>query len=320
MAMEYRTLGHTGFRVSKLGLGCNAFGSRTDEGTARSLIDLALEAGITLVDTADMYSRQQSETILGAVLKGRRDQVVLSTKGGSRVGPGPNDAGTTRHHLVAGLEASLRRLGTDWVDLYFVHFPDPDTPDEETLRALDDMVSAGKVRYIGVSNYAAWQVCRALWTSDVRNSVAFQAVQASYSLVDRTVELEMQPMCDALGLGLIAFWPLGGGLLTGKYDPDSPPPPGSRALTQPIFQGSFTQERLMLARELGRLVSARGQTPAAVGLAWVMQRKTVSSVLVGATRVEQLEENLRSVELELDDELVSELNALSDSTRWTPFR
>lgn len=318
--MEYRTLGRTGFRVSALGLGCNAFGSRTDERTARSILDRALDAGVTLVDTADMYSDQESERILGEALAGRRDRVVLSTKGGSRVGSGPNDAGASRHHLVTALEASLRRLRTDWVDLYTVHFPDPETPDEETLRALDDLVSAGKVRYICASNYAAWQVCRALWASDRRGTVAFQAVQASYSLVDRTVELETQPLCRATGLGMVAFWPLGGGVLTGKYAPDEEPPAGSRAMTQPIFQRSFTRERLLLARELQRLARAHEESPAAVALAWVLRRPAVSSVLVGATRVEQLEENLRAIELSLDDALVKELDELSDPARWTPFR
>ncbi len=246
--MEYRRLGRTGFRVSALGLGCNAFGSRTDEGSARAILDRAIAAGITLVDTADMYAEQDSERILGAALAGRRDKVLLSTKGGARVGPRPNDGGASRQHLVTALEASLRRLRTDYVDLYSVHFPDPETPDEETLGTLDDLVRAGKIRYVCASNYAAWQVCRALWTSERRNTVAFQAVQASYSLVDRTVELELQPLCRELGLGLIAFWPLGGGLLTGKYAPDQEPPPGSRALTQPVFRASFTHERLLGAR------------------------------------------------------------------------
>lgn len=317
--MEYRRLGHTGFRVSALGLGCNAFGGRADERSAKAILDRALEAGITLIDTADTYAHQASERILGEALAGRRDEVILSTKGGSQVGDGANERGASRHHLIAALEGSLRRLRTDYVDLYTLHFPDPETKDEETLAALDDLVSSGKIRYICASNYAAWQLCRALWASDRCGTVAFQAVQASYSLVDRTVELEMQPLCLDQGLGLLAFWPLGGGLLSGKYAPGADPPPGSRALTQPVFQQSFTRDRQHLASELRRIACARGESPAALALAWVLRRPAISSVLVGATRVEQLEQNLSALHVELDDELV-ELDELSSPARWTPFR
>lgn len=318
--MEYRRLGHTGFRVSALGLGCNSFGGRAEPAAARTILDRALDAGITLVDTADAYANQASETILGEALAGRRDRVILSTKGGSRVGDGPNDQGATRHHLVTALDSSLRRLRTDHVDLYTVHFADAETKDEETLAALDDLVRAGKVRYVCASNHAAWQVCRSLWIAERRGTVAFQAVQASYSLVDRTAELELQPLCLDQGLGLIAFWPLGGGLLTGKYGPGEDPPPGSRALTQPIFQRSFTEDRLVLARELRRVAAERGETPNALALAWVLRRPGVCSVLVGATKVEQLEQNLRGLTAQVDDELLKRLDELSAPSRWTPFR
>lgn len=320
MTMEYRRLGHTGFRVSALGLGCNSFGGRADPVAARAILDRALDAGVTLVDTADSYADQESERIVGEALVGRRDKVILSTKGGSRVGDGPNDHGATRHHLVTALEHSLRRLRTDYIDLYTVHYADPETKDEETLAALDDLIRAGKVRYVCASNHAAWQVCRALWTAERRGTVAFQAVQASYSLVDRTAELELQPLCLDQGLGLIAFWPLGGGLLTGKYAPGEDPPSGSRALTQPIFQRSFTDDRLMLARELQRIAEERGETPNALALAWVLRRPGVSSVLVGATRAEQLDENLRGLSAQVDDELLKRLDELSTGSRWTPFR
>ncbi|NKQ58032.1 aldo/keto reductase [Amycolatopsis sp. K13G38] len=318
--MEHRRLGNTGFRVSALGLGGNAFGGRADARSARNILDRALAAGITLVDTADSYAGQESERILGEALTGRRDQVVLASKGGSQVGAGPNDHGATRHHLIAALDGSLRRLRTDYLDLYTVHFADPETGDEETLSALEAMVSAGKVRYVCASNYPAWRVCRALWTSDRRGLVRFQAVQASYSLVDRTVELETQPLCLDQGVGIIAFWPLGGGLLSGKYAPGENPPPGSRALTQPIFRRSFTPQRLELARELRCIAEQRGETPGALALAWVLRRPGISSVLVGATRVEQLEQNLRCLAVEFDDELMEQLDSLSAASRWTPFR
>lgn len=320
VTMQYRRLGRTGFRVSAVGLGCNAFGSRADESAARAILDRALDAGVTLIDTADMYADQRSEEIIGVALSGRRDAVVLSTKGGSRVGAGPNDEGATRHHLVRALEASLRRLRTDYVDLYTVHFPDPYTPDEETMSTLDSFVRAGKIRYVCASNFAAWQVMRSLWASERIGAVTIQAVQASYSLLDRTVETELRPMCQDRGLGLVAFWPLGGGLLTGKYVTDQAPPADSRVLTQPVFQRSFTRERHQLADEFASIARECDVQPAALALSWVLHQETVSSVLVGSTKPDQLSQNLRALDVALDPEMLERLDVLSAAARRTPFR
>lgn len=319
--MEYRSLGSCGLRLSAVGLGCNAFGSRADPETSLSIIRHAVAAGITLLDTADLYSGGASEEIVGRALQSlARDDVLLATKGGARVGERPNDGGNSRKHLAESLHRSLRRLGTDFVDIYYVHFPDPDTSIEVTLRFLDDMVRQGKIRYIGVSNFTAWEICQLLWTADRRNLTPVHAVQMSLSLADRTAETEMLPMCRRLGVGAIAYWPLGGGLLTGKYQPGKEPPANSRILTQPIFKKSFTEERLHFAGELRRLAEEVGVSPASLALNWVLNRSGVCQALVGATRVEQLEDSLSAIDQRLDDAVLHQLDKLSEHTRSTPLR
>ena len=319
--MDYRLLGRSGLRVSGIGLGCNAFGSRCDAATASAIIDRAIDAGINLIDTADMYSGTASERIVGDALKRhQRESVVLATKGGARLGDGPNDRGSSRAHLTAAVNASLDRLQTDYIDLYQVHFADPDTPDDETMDILDDLVAAGKIRYAGASNYPAWRLCRALWASDHASTVRFQALQASYSLADRTAEAEVIPCCLDLGLGVLAYWPLGGGLLTGKYREGEPPPEGSRVRTQPIFEQSFTGPRLRLAAAITDLARQCGAEPTALALSWVRGRPGISSVLTGATAIGQLEQNLRAVDVQIEPEVAARLDELSRDSVWTPFR
>lgn len=306
-------------RVSVIGLGCNAFGTRADRAAAFAILDRALDAGITLLDTADMYGKGESEVILGEWLQGRRDRLVLTTKGGG-AGNAPAERGGSRTYLKAAFEASLRRLRTDYVDLYYVHYYDDVTPDDETFGALDELRCEGKIRAVGVSNYAAWQVGRTLCASERNGFVRCSVVQASYSLIDRTAELEMLPLCRAENLGFYAFWPLGGGILTGKYHTDTPPPPASRLLTQPLFAQSVTSPRLTFAERVASIARDNGWSPSQLALAWVLGRSGVTGALCGATRPAQLDDNLGALDIDLPNQLMRELEELSADALRTPFR
>lgn len=309
--MIYRTLGRSGLNVSAYGLGTNAFGGRADEEASIAIIHHAIDHGVNLIDTANVYTDSNSERIIGKATRDRRDRVVLATKCALKVGDGPNDRGASRGHIMREVERSLARLDTDYIDLYQIHTWDAHAPLEETLRALDDLVRAGKVRYAGCSNYAAWQVCRALWTSDRRGFVRYESVQPAYSPADRRIEGELVPCCLAEGVGLIVYFPLAGGVLTGKYKPGSPPPQGSRALTQPQFTGRLTEQNLRLAQDMAGLASEIGCTVSQLTLAWVMQRPGITSALVGATRVAQQEENLKAVDLEVPPQILDRVTELS---------
>ncbi|MFF2481169.1 aldo/keto reductase [Paenibacillus sp. NPDC058071] len=313
--MKFNRLGNSGLQVSALGLGTNSFGSRADERASASIIDCALANGINFLDTANIYSGTESETIIGRALAGRRDQAILATKAGLPRGDGPNDRGSSRRHLQLELEGSLRRLKTDYVDLYQIHTFDPNTPLEETLRALDDMVRAGKVRYIGASNYAAWELMKALGISDRFGLNRFVSMQTSYSLADRTPERELVPLCLDQGLGIIPYFPLAGGILTGKYNAGDSAPDGSRAQTNPGFARFFRDSNLELGRNVGELAQQLGCTPAALSLSWLMHKPVVSTTIVGATSASQLESNLQSVALKLEAPVLEQLDAISVSFR-----
>jgi len=318
--MYYRRLGGSGLKLSALGLGTNAFGKRADTKTSRRVIDTALEHGVTFLDTANIYARTASESILGDALSGRREHVVLATKAGLPTGDGPYDRGSSRHHLMRELEGSLQRLQTDYIDLYQIHTFDPETPLEETLRALEDMVRSGKVRYIGASNYAAWELMKALGISERLGLPRYVSVQTSYSLADRTPEQELVPLCLDQGVGIIPYFPLAGGILSGKYVSAESIPSGSRADTDPGFARFLSGGALTLGRRVAELAAERGCSPSALALAWLMHQPVVGSVIVGATRPEQLLDNLACIELELDDELILALDELSEQTRYgQPF-
>lgn len=318
--MKYRRLGTSGLEVSALGLGTNAFGKRADRETSIRLIHQALDSGINFIDTANIYAGSQSERIIGEALADRRQGVVLATKAGLVRGEGPNASGSSRLHLQQELEQSLKRLKTDYVDLYQIHTFDPHTPLEETLRTLDDMVRAGKVRYIGASNYAAWELMKAIGISESRGWTRYISTQVSYSLADRTPEQELIPMCADQGVGIIPYFPLAGGILSGKYHSVKEAPAGSRADTDPNFGRFLDEERIALGQQVSRLAADRETSASALSLAWLMTRPAVSTVIVGATRPEQLEDNLRSVSVDLDPELLTQLNDLSDRFRYAkPF-
>ncbi|OXL86826.1 aldo/keto reductase [Paenibacillus sp. SSG-1] len=313
--MNYRYLGHTGLEVSVLGLGTNAFGKRADQDTSIRIIHHALDHGVNFIDTANIYAGTESERIIGLALEGRRQEAVLATKAGLVMGQGPNGRGSSRYHLMQELENSLRRLRTDYVDLYQIHTFDPHTPLEETLRTLDDMVRSGKVRYIGASNYAAWELMKAIGISEAKGLNRFVSTQVSYSLADRTPERELVPMCLDQGVGIIPYFPLAGGILTGKYSLENRAPEQSRADTDPNFSRFVIDRNIRLGQEVGRMAADLELAPSSLSLAWLMGRPAVSTVIVGATRTSQLEDNLRSVDMTLSAETIQELDRISE-----PFR
>lgn len=318
--IEYRRLGNSGLEVSALGLGTNAFGKRADQDTSTKILHYALDSGINFIDTANIYAGSESERIIGQALDGRRDKVVLATKAGLVKGDGPNERGSSRYHLQQELDNSLRRLKTDYIDLYQIHTFDPYTPLEETLRTLDDMVSSGKVRYIGASNYAAWELMKAQGISENKGYTRYISTQVSYSLADRTPEQELVPFCLDQGVGIIPYFPLAGGILSGKYTSIDQAPPSSRAVTDPNFNRFLNERTIALGQNVSKLAAEHGYTPSAISIAWLMDRPAVSTVIVGATRVEQLEANLKSVDIHLDSEVTKQLDEISDPFRYSePF-
>jgi aryl-alcohol dehydrogenase-like predicted oxidoreductase len=308
--MEYRKLGSSGLKVSVIGLGGNTFGRYADEQQTAAIINRALDLGVNFIDTADIYGRGVSEEFVGKAVRERRREALIATKVCGRMGDLPNDQGLSRAHIMDGAEASLRRLGTDYIDLYQVHFPDPDTPIEETLRALDDLVHQGKVRYIGCSNFAAWQICEALWVSDRHHLASFVSVQPQYNLLNRTIERELLPFCRRFGIGIIPYSPLAGGLLTGKYRLGEPPPPGTRAYNNPNMQRQLTEQNLRIVERLSAFAQARGHTVGELALAWLAAHPEVSTIIAGATSPEQVEQNVKAADWKLTGDELKEIEAL----------
>ena len=287
---------------------------------ARRQVDLCLEAGVNLIDTADVYSDGLSEEILGQVLRGRRDEVLVATKVRMAMGPGPNDAGLSRHHILSGCEASLRRLGTDHIDLYQVHEWDGETPLEETLEALDLLVQAGKVRYVGASNYAGWQLMKALGTAERTGLPRFASEQIYYSLQARDAEYELIPAAVDQGLGVLVWSPLAGGLLSGKYRRDQRPSEGSRQLTDWNEPPVYDQERLYDTVEVLLAIGARrGVSAAQVALAYLLGKPAVTSVVIGARTTEQLTDNLAAADLVLSPEERDQLDKASAPPLIYPY-
>ena len=311
--MQERNLGSSGLRVSVVGLGCNNFGARIDAEATRKVVHRALDLGITLFDTADMYgNRGGSERDLGAALGARRKDIVLASKFSYQMDDAGRMKGGSRRYIMQAVEASLKRLSTDYIDLYQFHFPDPLTPIEETLRALDDLVRQGKVRYIGCSNKPAWQVMDAIWTSRANNLTSFVSCQDEYSVLVRRADTELIPAMQACGLGLLPYYPLASGLLTGKYRHGEPMPAGSR-LSQP---GHFASKHLTPSNweKLGGLetfVSARGKSLLDLGFSWLACQPVVSSVIAGATSPEQIEANVKAASWVLSKDELAEIDKIS---------
>ncbi|HEY4280331.1 MAG TPA: aldo/keto reductase [Conexibacter sp.] len=318
--MEQRRLGASGLRVSTLTLGTMTFGGRgrfadvgdTDLAGARRQLDMALDAGVTVIDTADSYSNGLSEEIVGEALGSRRDDILLSTKVRSKVGEGPNDAGASRHHVISGCEASLRRLRTDHIDIYHLHNWDGQTPLQETLEALDLLVSQGKVRYVACSNFTAWEMVKALGIADAKGLPRFVTTQIYYSLQERSAEFEILPACLDQGVGAVIWSPLAGGLLSGKYRRGVEGPAGSRHTTDwnepPVYNEDALYDTVDV---LVQVADAHGVSPARVALAWILTRPAVASVVIGARTEEQLADNLAASELALSDDELARLEQVS---------
>ncbi len=310
--MDYHRMGRSGLKVSELCLGTMTFGHGTNQTEATRMVDLCFDHGINFFDTANTYGDGQSEILLGNALKGHRREAVVATKFFNPMGPGPNDSGMSRVHIMNAIEDSLQRLKMDYVDLYYIHHVDEQTPLEEMLRALDDLVHQGKVRYIACSNYEAWRLCEALWTSDSKNLARFECYQPQYSLVVRDIEQEIIPLCQRKGLGVVVWSPLGGGFLTGKYQPSQRTISGTRsdegwAYPQQYFAANADdslQVLLDVSAELGR-------TPAQVAVRWVLEQPAITSAIVGARTYEHLQDNLAASDWHLEGEALQRLNNVS---------
>ncbi len=318
--MKYKRLGNTGLNVSILCMGTMQFGWSVDEMETRNILTATFEAGINFIDTADIYSKWVdgnpggvSETYIGNWMKQNkipRDQIVLATKVRGEMGKGPNDEGLSRIHIMNAVEASLKRLQTDYIDLYQSHWSDENTPIEETLRAFDDLIRQGKVRYVGASNYEAWELMQALWTSDKFNLARYDSLQPHYNLIHREeFERELRSVCKAYAIGVIPYSPLAGGFLTGKYRQGEPLPDSKRADAR---KKSMTEKNFTLLHEMERIALLHKATISQIALAWMLSDPVITSPIIGATSIEQLNENLGAVEVHLTGEERESLNRLTD--------
>lgn len=310
--MNYRRMGRSGLKVSEICLGTMTFGHGADEAEAKRIVDLAFDAGVNFFDTANTYGSGASEVLLGKALKGRRREAVVATKFFNPTGPGPNDSGMSRVHIMQAIEDSLRRLQMDYVDLYYIHHVDTQTPLEEMLRALDDLVRQGKVRYIACSNYEAWRLMEGLWLSDSKGWARFECYQPQYSLVVRDIEEEIIPVCQRKGLGVVVWSPLGGGFLAGKYKPGERTAAGTRseegwAYPERYFAPNADEtlaELLKVAQELGR-------SPAQVANRWVLEQPAITSAIIGARTVEQARDNFLTGSWQMPADALHRLNQVS---------
>jgi aryl-alcohol dehydrogenase-like predicted oxidoreductase len=311
--MEYTRLGNTGLEVSRLCLGCMNFGSDApwmidDREQSEAVIERAIEHGINFFDTANVYSQGESERILGAALDGRRDEHVIATKVHGRMADRPNGQGLSRRHILEQADASLDRLGTDYIDLYQIHRWDDETPITETLSALDTLVDHGKVRYVGASTMSAWQFTKALYEADVNNFERFVSMQAEYNLVDRHEEANVLPVCRDQGVGVIPWSPLAGGFLTGKYERGEAPAEG-RAADDEHTQNRFTEDNWAVLDEVRTLADGKGTTPVGISLAWLLAKDVVDAPIVGPRTLEHLDEQVAALSISLSDDEIERLEA-----------
>lgn len=326
--MKIRFLGNVGIRVSELCLGTLTFSSQVGRGTigqvdqkeAGLFVDMALDAGVNFFDTADIYSKGLSEEVLGKALGARRSNVILATKVRARIGTDPNDVGLSRHHILESCDASLKRLGTDYIDLYQVHSFDPDTQLEEALRALDDLVRQGKVRYIGCSNFTGWQLMKALALSDKRGWEKFVTLQALYSLLFRDLEYELVPLCLDQGLGILPWSPLSGGFLSGKYRRGQPRPKGARLSDPNAGILNIDESKAYdIIEELDRIAEAHNATVAQAAINYLLRKPGVTSVIIGARTAEQLADNLKAADWEMTPEEAEKLDEVSKPAPLYPY-
>jgi aryl-alcohol dehydrogenase-like predicted oxidoreductase len=308
--LHYRRLGTSGLKVSAIGLGTNQFGGKVELETTKNIIAAALDSGVNLIDTADVYQGGCSEEFIGQALKGQRARALVATKVRWKTGEGPNDVGVSRQHIMEGVNASLRRLQSDYIDLYQIHKWDAETPIEETMRTLEDLVRAGKVRYIGASNFSAWQLTWANALAEMVGWTTFVSIQPHYHIFERGIEKELMPACEYFGIGILPYFPLAGGFLTGKYQADQPAPPGSRGETSEYVQRYMTAENFALLEKLASFAQARGRTLTELAHAWLLARPMISSVISGATRPEHVQANVAAADWELTSEDLQEIDGI----------
>lgn len=310
--MEYRNLGKAGVKVSAIGVGCNQFGRKVDAAGTKAIVQRALDEGINFFDTADVYGDPggRSEEVLGEALHGLWGQVVLATKGRYKMGDGPNDQGASRYHIQNAVEASLRRLKTDHIDLYQIHDWDDAVSIHEMMRALDDLVRAGKVRYIGASNFLAWQLCRSNDLAEMQGWEQFVTIQPHYHMLEREIERELVPYCQFAGIGILPYFPLAGGFLTGKYKRGQPAPAGSRGEKSPYVQKYLTDANFDKLDALSTFATARGHTLHDLAFAWLLANRQVASVIAGATHPDQITANAATAAWKLSTAEMDELHAL----------
>ena len=299
--MNYRPLGTSGLKVSAIGLGTNQFGGKVDAKTTTNIIYAALDLGINFIDTADVYQAGRSEEYIGLALEGRRQDAIIATKVYYKVGEGPNDRGASRQHIMGGVEDSLRRLKTDYIDLYQIHMWDKETPIEETMRALEDLVRTGKVRYIGASNFSAWQLAWSNALAEINGWMKFVSIQPHYHMLERAIERELVPACKYFGIGILPYFPLAGGFLTGKYQPNQPPPPGSRGESSEYVQRYMTHDNYTKLDKLKAFARAHKRSPGELAHAWLLAQQQISSVISGATSVEHVQANAAAADWEMTE-------------------
>lgn len=309
--MEYRQLGSSGVRVSAIGLGTNRFGSPVlPQDRVADIMDAAVDLGINFIDTSNSYQEGRSEETLGNALQGRRDRFVVATKFFFPTGDGPNDRGASRYHMMNAVEGSLRRLRSDHIDVYYVHRWDAATPVEETQRALDDLVRQGKVRYVGASDFASWQLARANLMAEFRGWTAFAVLQSHYHMLEREAEREALPYCQAHGVGFVPYFPLAGGFLTGKYVRGRKPPPGSRGESHAYVQQYMTDDNYQVVERLQSWAEARGRGLNELAQCWLLAQPRVCSVISGATRLEQVRDNAKAADWALTTSELAEVNEI----------
>ncbi len=310
--MQFRQLGRSGLKVSVVGLGCNNFGGRSDEQASVRVIQAALDSGITLFDTSDTYGGGKSEEYLGRALKGSRDDVLIATKFGNSMGDSPYMAGGSRRYVHRAVEASLRRLGTEYIDLYQMHIPDPQTPIEETLSALDDLTRAGKIRYVGSSNFSGWQIADADWVAQSRGYERFISAQNHYNLLNRDAEREVVPACERFDIGILPFFPLASGMLTGKYHRNEEPPEGTRLAGSPrARERYFSDAGWDKVQKLTDFAEQRDLSLLQIAIGWLAAQPQISSVIAGATKPEQVEANVRAAEWVPSEEDLAEIDRIT---------
>jgi len=316
--MNYKHLGKSGLKVSQICLGTNNFGGQINEEASIKIIGKALDCGINIIDTANIYTLGRSEEIIGKAVKGRRVEVVIATKVGMGFSQSPNRAGLSRKHILWQVKQSLKSLDTDFIDIYYLHRFDSETPLEETLRTLNDLVRQGKVRYIACSNFSAWQIAKAHEVCEAHDLEKFIAVEPSYNLLQRDVEKELLPFCQQEGLGVLTYTPLKGGILTGKYAKNQPPPAGSRAEYNPrLMERINKDEDFTVLEQIEDVAKEIGTSMTNLAIAWILRNPTVTAPIVGASTTEQVEENCRATEIKIDDATYKKLDEITKNAKTT---